>query len=125
MLDDMVNLRIAEVLRNGQPDESLVVQGWVRTKRELKGFAFIEVNDGSSLANLQVVINEDLPEYEGILKQLNTGASVEVAGVLVASQGKGQRIELKAHNVKVYGEADPETYPLQKKRHSCEFYKQR
>ncbi|BAT55306.1 asparaginyl-tRNA synthetase [Nostoc sp. NIES-3756] len=117
----MVNRRIAEILRNGQPDESLVVQGWVRTKRELKGFAFIEVNDGSSLANLQAVINQDLPDYEAIIKRLNTGASVEVAGVLVASQGKGQRIELKAETVKVYGEADPETYPLQKKRHSFEF----
>ncbi|MDZ7959465.1 MAG: asparagine--tRNA ligase [Aulosira sp. DedQUE10] len=117
----MVNRRIVEILRNGQPDESLLVQGWVRTKRELKGFAFIEVNDGSSLANLQVVINEDLPDYEVILKNLNTGAAVEVSGILVASQGKGQRIELKAETLKLYGEADPETYPLQKKRHSFEF----
>ncbi|MBD2678908.1 MULTISPECIES: asparagine--tRNA ligase [Nostoc] len=117
----MVNRRIAEILRSGQPDESLLVQGWVRTKRESKGFAFIEVNDGSSLANLQAVINQDLPDYEAILKKLNTGAAVEVAGVLVASLGKGQRIELKAESVKVYGEADPDTYPLQKKRHSFEF----
>ena len=117
----MVTRRIAEILRNGQLDESLTIQGWVRTKRDLKGFAFIEVNDGSSLANLQVVINQELPDYEAILKQLNTGASVEVTGVLVPSQGKGQRIELKAQTVKVYGEADPETYPLQKKRHSFEF----
>jgi asparaginyl-tRNA synthetase len=117
----MPNQRIAVVLRSGQPDDSLVVQGWVRTKRELKGFAFIEVNDGSSLANLQVVINQDLSDYEAIIKKLNTGASVEVSGRLVASQGKGQRIELQAEAVKVYGEADPETYPLQKKRHSFEF----
>ena len=117
----MVNRRIAEILRSGQPDEWLIVQGWVRTKRELKGFSFIEVNDGSSLASFQVVINQDLAEYDDILKKLNTGASVEVAGVLVASQGKGQRIELKAQKVKVFGEADPETYPLQKKRHSFEF----
>ncbi|RCJ38272.1 asparagine--tRNA ligase [Nostoc minutum NIES-26] len=117
----MVNRRIAETLRSGQPDESLLVQGWVRTKRESKGFAFIEVNDGSSLANLQVVINQDLPDYEAILKKLNTGVAVEVTGVLVASLGKGQRIELKAEAVKVYGEADPDTYPLQKKRHSFEF----
>ncbi|MBI1240871.1 asparagine--tRNA ligase [Umezakia ovalisporum] len=117
----MPNGRIAEVLRSGQPDDSLVVKGWVRTKRELKGFAFIEVNDGSSLANLQVVINQDLPNYEEIIKKLNTGASVEVMGVLVASQGKGQRIELQTQAMKVYGEADPETYPLQKKRHSFEF----
>ncbi|MBD2244837.1 asparagine--tRNA ligase [Nostoc sp. FACHB-888] len=117
----MANRRIAEILRSGQPDESLLVQGWVRTKRESKGFAFIEVNDGSSLANLQAVINQDLPDYEAILKKLNTGAAVEVTGVLVASLGKGQRIELKAESVKVYGEADPDTYPLQKKRHSFEF----
>jgi asparaginyl-tRNA synthetase len=117
----MLNRRIAEILRSGKPEETLVVQGWVRTKRELKGFAFLEVNDGSSLGNLQVVINQDLPDYQGILKQINTGASIEVSGVLVASQGKGQRIELKADTVKVYGDADPDTYPLQKKRHSFEF----
>lgn len=117
----MIKRRIVDILRNGQPDESLTIQGWVRTKRDLKGFAFIEVNDGSSLANLQVVINQGLPDYEAILKQLNTGASLEVVGVLVPSQGKGQRVELLAQTVKVYGEADPDTYPLQKKRHSFEF----
>ncbi|MEO1183705.1 MAG: asparagine--tRNA ligase, partial [Cyanobacteria bacterium J06636_27] len=117
----MIEKRIAEILRSAQPDESVKVQGWVRTKRELKGFAFIEVNDGSSLASLQVVLDQDLPNYDDILKQLNTGASVEASGVLVESQGKGQRIELKAEAVTVYGEADPETYPLQKKRHSFEF----
>ncbi|KAB8331832.1 asparagine--tRNA ligase [Scytonema tolypothrichoides VB-61278] len=117
----MENRRIAEILRSGEPDEFVVVQGWVRTKRELKGFSFIEVNDGSSLASLQVVLNEDLPDYDDILKKLNTGASVEVAGVLVGSLGKGQRIELKTDKIKVFGEADPETYPLQKKRHSFEF----
>jgi len=117
----MIERRIAEILRSAQPDEFVKLQGWVRTKRELKGFAFIEVNDGSSLASLQVVLDENLPEYENILKQLNTGASVEASGKLLESQGKGQRIELKAEAVKVYGEADPETYPLQKKRHSFEF----
>ncbi len=117
----MVTQRILELLRNGQPDDAVTIKGWVRTKRELKGFSFIEVNDGSSLANLQAVINADLPDYKELLKQLNTGASVEVSGVLVASVGKGQRIELKAQGVQVYGEADPETYPLQKKRHSFEF----
>ena len=113
--------RIAEILRSSQPDETVTIQGWVRTKRELKGFTFIEVNDGSTLANLQVVLNLDLPDYETLLKQLNTGASAEVTGLLVSSQGKGQRIELQAQTVKVYGEADPDTYPLQKKRHSFEF----
>lgn len=113
--------RIAEILRSGQPDESIMVQGWIRTKRELKEFAFMEVNDGSSMANLQVVLDKDLPEYENVLKQSNTGASVQVSGVLVESPAKGQRIELKASEVKVFGESDPETYPLQKKRHSFEF----
>ncbi len=117
----MVDLRIAEILRSSQPDELVKIQGWVRTKRELKGFAFIEVNDGSSLASLQAVLDGDLPNYEEVLKKLNTGASVEVSGVVVASQGKGQRIELKAQTVEVFGEADAETYPLQKKRHSFEF----
>jgi asparaginyl-tRNA synthetase len=117
----MVNRRIAEILRIGQPDEPVVVQGWVRTKRESKGFSFIEVSDGSSLANLQVVINQDLPNYAAILKRINTGAAVELSGVLVASQGKGQRIELQPQEIKIHGESDPETYPLQKKRHSFEF----
>ncbi|MCP2732083.1 asparagine--tRNA ligase [Limnofasciculus baicalensis] len=117
----MVNQRIAEILRNSQPDESVTIKGWVRTKRELKEFTFIEVNDGSFLANLQVVLNPDLPDYDTILKQINTGASVEVSGVIVPSLGKGQRIELKASSVIVYGDADAATYPLQKKRHSFEF----
>ncbi|AKG24589.1 asparagine--tRNA ligase [Calothrix sp. 336/3] len=117
----MVNRRIAEILRSGQAEEVIKIQGWVRTKRESKGFSFIEVNDGSSLASLQVIINQDVPDYEASLKKINTGASVEVSGVIVPSLGKGQRIELKAQTVQVYGEADPETYPLQKKRHSFEF----
>ncbi|MCY6490219.1 asparagine--tRNA ligase [Leptolyngbya sp. GGD] len=116
--------RIAELLRAGQPDETVTIQGWVRTKREQKGFSFIEVNDGSSMAGLQVVINQDVSDYEASLKRISTGASVEVSGVLVPSPGKGQRIELKAESVKVYGEADPETYPLQKKRHSFEFLRE-
>ncbi|AFY99587.1 asparagine--tRNA ligase [Calothrix sp. PCC 6303] len=117
----MIEKRIAEILRSAQPDESVTVKGWVRTKRELKGFSFIEVNDGSSMASLQVVINEDVPDYQELIKKANTGASVEFDGVIVASQGKGQRIEVKAKSILVYGEADPETYPLQKKRHSFEF----
>ncbi len=117
----MVTRRIADILKNGQPDESVTIQGWVRTKRELKGFSFVEVNDGSSLAGLQVVLDENISDYESILKQLGTGASVEVTGVLVDSPGKGQKIELKANSVIIYGEADPDTYPLQKKRHSFEF----
>lgn len=98
-----------------------MIQGWVRTKRELKGFAFVEVNDGSSLASLQVILADSLPNYAELVKQLNTGASLQVTGQLVPSQGQGQRIELKAETIEVYGEAAPDTYPLQKKRHSFEF----
>lgn len=116
-----MNRRIAEILRNGQPHETLTVQGWVRTKRELKEFAFVEVNDGSSMANLQVVLDTGLPNFDTLLKQISTGAAVEITGTLVESPAKGQRIELKASEVTVYGQADPETYPLQKKRHSFEF----
>ena len=65
----MTTQRIAVLLRNGQPDETVTIQGWVRTKRELKEFAFVEVNDGSAMANLQVVINLNLPNYEHIVKQ--------------------------------------------------------
>lgn len=117
----MVAKRIIKLLRSGQPDESVTIQGWVRTKREFKDFAFVEVNDGSALANLQVVLNCDLPNYEAALKQLNTGSSTEISGVLTESPAKGQRIELKAATVTVYGDADPQTYVLQKKRHSFEF----
>lgn len=114
-------VRIINLLRNGKPQENVKIQGWVRTKRELKEFSFIEVNDGSSLANLQVVINADLPEYEQIIKRLNTGSAIAVEGVLVESPAKGQRIELNAESVTVLGDCDGETYPLQKKRHSFEF----
>ncbi|MGD1806142.1 asparagine--tRNA ligase [Dapis sp. BLCC M126] len=117
----MTKQRIAEILRSGQPDAKVTIKGWVRTKRELKEFAFVEVNDGSCLANLQVVLNPDLPNYQESLQQMNTGASVEVTGILVESPAKGQRIELKAQSAIAYGDADPETYPLQKKRHSFEF----
>jgi asparaginyl-tRNA synthetase len=96
------------------------VQGWVRTKRELKEFTFLEVNDGSSLANLQVILEPTLPDYENVLKAISTGAAIAVSGNLVPSPGKGQNIELKAAEITLYGDC-PADYPLQKKRHSFEF----
>lgn len=113
--------RIIELLRQGEPGERVEIQGWVRSKRESKAFSFLDVNDGSSLQGLQVVVNQGLSEYEQMLPLLHTGSSVSIAGELVASQGKNQRIELQASQVKVWGTADPQTYPLQKKRHSFEF----
>jgi asparaginyl-tRNA synthetase len=92
----------------------------VRTKRELKEFTFLEVNDGSSLANLQVILEPTLPDYENVLKTISTGAAIAVSGNLVLSPGKGQNIELKAAEITLYGDC-PADYPLQKKRHSFEF----
>ena len=114
------NQRIIQILRHGQPEQRVTIQGWIRTKRESKGFTFIEVNDGSSLANLQGILTTNLPNYEVLLPKLGTGASVQMSGVLVTSPGKGQNLELQADSVEVYGEC-PDTYPLQKKRHSFEF----
>jgi len=112
--------RIKEIFQTGQPDQSVTVQGWVRTKRELKEFTFLEVNDGSSLANLQVILEPTLPDYENVLKAISTGAAIAVSGNLVLSPGKGQNIELKAAEITLYGDCPPD-YPLQKKRHSFEF----
>jgi asparaginyl-tRNA synthetase len=117
----MIDKYIAQILRSSNPGDIVTVRGWIRSKRESKEFAFVDINDGSCMANIQVVINQDVPNYTTILKQINTGASVEIEGEVVESPAKGQRIEIKASQVTVYGEADAETYPLQKKRHSFEF----
>ena len=116
--------RIIDLLRTGQPNQTVTIQGWVRTKREQKEFCFVEVNDGSSLVGLQAIFSPNLPDYANQIKKLNTGASVEISGSLVESPAKGQRIELKADSITIHGEANPETYPLQKKRHSFEFLRE-
>ncbi len=84
----------------------------------------MDVIDGSCLANIQVVIAQDVPNYTDHLKKINTGASVAIIGQLVESPAKGQRVELQAQTLEVFGESDPETYPLQKKRHSFEFLRE-
>jgi asparaginyl-tRNA synthetase len=116
--------RIAELLKSGQPDQIVTLRGWVRTKREQKTFSFLEVNDGSSLAGMQAVVSAELPDYETLIKRISTGASVTVEGKLVPSMGKGQRVEVQATGLILHGEADPETYPLQKKRHSFEYLRE-
>ena len=99
----------------------MTVAGWVRTRRDSKaGFSFIELNDGSCQGNLQVVAPTSLPNYDSEIVKLHPGASVKVTGTLVASEGKGQAVDLKATDVKVLGFCDPMEYPLGKTRISFE-----
>ncbi len=97
----------------------VLIKGWVRTKRDSRQFSFMEINDGSSLKNMQVIAAQDLENYEQIQK-ITTGTSLSVEGEMVASPGKGQKWEIQARQVEIISIA-PETYPLQKKRHSDEF----
>jgi asparaginyl-tRNA synthetase len=114
--------RIARILAGPEVGARITVMGWVRTKRESKGgFSFIELNDGSSLSNLQVIAGERLPNYRDEVLKVQTGCALRVSGALVASTGKGQQVELQAEDLEVLGWADPEAYPLQKKRHSFEY----
>ncbi len=101
--------------------EEIVIKGWVRTVREQKAFAFVEVNDGSTLSSLQVILNPEVTGYKELLVDLTTGVAVEVKGVLAESPGKGQKLEVQAKEIKIIGKCDPESYPLQKKRHTFEF----
>ncbi len=117
----MEKVRVAEARRPEAIGRDVCVQGWVRTRRDSKGgFSFLEINDGSSLGNLQVVADGSLANYETEVKRLSPGCSVSVAGEVKPSSGRGQATEVAARQVIVHGWADPETYPLQKKRHSFE-----
>lgn len=118
----MKKTRIAEILSSGEIGARFTIMGWVRTKRDSKGgFSFIEVNDGSCMGSLQIIADGKLPNYKDEVLALQTGCSIKVTGLLAASPGKGQRVELQADEVNVVGWADPAVYPLQKKRHSFEF----
>ncbi|MFO8102004.1 MAG: asparagine--tRNA ligase [Dehalococcoidia bacterium] len=111
--------RISELLRSDEPADEVLIKGWVRTKRDSKGFSFIEVNDGSGVNNIQVVAERSLGNYADILR-LTTGSAVAVWGRLVESPGSGQKWEIQADSIEIISIA-PEDYPLQKKRHSDEF----
>ncbi len=113
---------ISILLESESGRENVLIQGWVRTRRDSKDFFFLEVNDGSCLKNLQVVVTREISEFE-TLKSIRTGSSVSVVGNLVASQGKGQKWEAMAKEVALLGDS-PENYPLQKKRHSLEFMRE-
>ncbi len=111
---------VSQALNSKNDNDQILIKGWVRTKRDAKGFSFIEVNDGSCLKNIQIIVDASNPAYE-ILEEVNTGAAVEVTGALVPSPGKGQKWEVRASDIRVIGHVDTESYPLQKKRHSDEF----
>lgn len=117
--------KIKQILHTKHPEaligREISVFGWIRTVRDQKSFAFVELNDGSSLSNLQIILDASLPNFEALLPTLTTGASISAQGILKESPGKNQALELHAKNIHLYGACDPARYPLQKKRHSFEF----
>ena len=121
----MKRIKIKELLNNMQGEENVLVNGWVRTRRDSKGgFSFLEINDGSCQANIQAIVEHSLKEFAGVDKKITTGSCIAISGQLVASEGKGQKMEIQATAIEVYGSADVETYPLQKKRHSFEYLRE-
>src|SRR5437868_11707402 len=118
----MEKISVAAARREDAVGKQVVLEGWVRTRRDSKGgFSFLELNDGSCFGNVQLIADGKLSNYESEIKKLGAGASVAVEGEVKASPAKGQATELHADKVTVLGDADPETYPLQKKQHSFEF----
>ena len=115
-------MKIKDALNSKNSIQELSVKGWVRTRRDSKGFSFVSINDGSCLANIQAVVDEGIPGYENI-QDATTGASIIVTGELIESPGKGQSWEIKANKIVVTGLSD-ESYPLQKKGHTPEFLRQ-
>ena len=119
----MIHL-IKDILTSEPKGQAIDAYGWVRTKRETKNLVFIEINDGSCFASIQATFDRDTGldnNTEALLKKAGTGVSVKVSGNLVPSPAAGQRVELQANNIHIFGDADQEKYPLQKKRHSMEF----
>ena len=114
---------IKELLNSTDFDSSVTVKAWVRTKRGSKNVAFIALNDGSTINNIQIVVDVN-SENEEILSKIHTGASLSVEGKLIKSEGKGQNVEVVAENLEILGEADPDEYPLQPKKHSLEFLRE-
>ncbi|HIY76899.1 MAG TPA: asparagine--tRNA ligase [Candidatus Sphingobacterium stercorigallinarum] len=116
----MEHTRINRLLKTDEFGQEVIVKGWVRTFRNNQ---FIAINDGSSINNIQAVIDFANTPAE-VMKKIHTGAAVRVKGTLIESQGKGQRVEIKASEVHIIGEADPDRYPLQPKKHSLEFLRE-
>lgn len=121
-LEEMKQTKVVDALKAENIGKSIRLCGWVRTRRDSKGgFSFLEINDGTTIKNVQVLAEAKLPNYESEILQIGIGSSVEIHGEVVASPGKGQATEIKADSVKVFGYADPALYPLQKKGTSMEF----
>ncbi|MCS7239458.1 MAG: asparagine--tRNA ligase [Thermoguttaceae bacterium] len=115
-------ITVAQARQETAIGREVVLEGWVRTRRDSKGgFSFIELNDGSCLGNIQIIADQSLPNYQSEIRHLGAGCSIRVEGVVRASPGAKQATEVEARRIVVYGWADPETYPLQKKQHSFEF----
>ncbi len=119
-----MSTRIKQIITSPDIDRRISVNGWVRTRRDAGSFSFIEINDGSTLNNLQIIADQSLFNYSEQIKKLSTGCSIFVSGELKESPAKGQTVELHANSVEVIGWANPEEYPLQKKRHSFEFLRE-
>ena len=119
----MQRTKVKDILGRETAGGDVLVQGWVKTRRTSKSVSFIQVNDGSSLSDIQVVADDTLSNYQ-VIELLTTGCSVSVTGALAESPGKGQRYQIQATSIEVLGLADPETYPLQKKRHTVEFLRE-
>ncbi len=118
----MEKLTVAAARQADAVGREVVLQGWIRTRRDSKaGFSFLELNDGSSMGNIQIIAEAALKNYESEIRKLSAGCSVTVTGLVKESPGKGQATEVQAKSVTVHGAADVEAYPLQKKRHSFEF----
>ena len=116
----MQRASVKDILNRETAGGQVLVQGWVKTRRSSGAVSFIQISDGSTLRDLQIVVEQSSPHY-GLVETLNTGCSVSAAGELVSSQGRGQKYEVNASHLEVLGGADPEDYPLQKKRHTLEF----
>ncbi|MBN41856.1 MAG: asparagine--tRNA ligase [Chloroflexi bacterium] len=121
----MKRAKIKDLLDRKEERQEVLVKGWVRTRRDSKGgFSFIELNDGSCLANIQVIAEHSLKNFLELDKQITTGSCMAITGKLVISQGKGQKMEIQSAGIELYGTADAETFPLQKKRHSFEYLRE-
>ncbi len=122
-MESIQRVKIVDALKMSASSQKINVKGWVRTRRGNKQVGFIALNDGSTINNIQIVV--DIEKFgEEVLRPITTGACLSVNGILVESQGQGQSVEIQATEIQVYGTADPETYPLQKKGHSFEFLRE-